>query len=255
PPPRSAAVPPSRCTSSCPTSTGWRNARWPPARNSSSRPRTCSTGTAPPSSRIPTATCGSSSPTSRTSPRRNCAAGSPRPGERAGQRPTSRGGRGTPPDGRPAASVRGPPRLQLPVVDGDRERCAPEGLVQRPGGSVERVASRADLHHLGPGGAQGREGVLAQGGADVGAAVERGHGEQRDAAVPALRDDAPRHVAREAVAGVGDGDMGVPLGCVEAGELAAVVLAPVAVLVGEDGLAHQGAEGVLVERTEGVDGE
>src|SRR5690606_13907257 len=39
------------------------------------------------------------------------------------------------------------------------------------------------------------------------------------------------------------------------GELAAVVLAPVAVLVGEDGLAHQGAEGVLVERTEGVDGE
>jgi hypothetical protein len=120
---------------------------------------------------------------------------------------------------------------------------------------VEGIASGADLHHLRPQGPHLLEGVLAQCGADVVAAVPCADGEESDAAVPALRCDGPRHVARETVLGLGDGDVGVPLGCVEPGDLPAVVLAPVAVLVGEDHLTHQGAEGLLVERAEGVDGE
>ncbi|GHE36008.1 hypothetical protein GCM10018771_15290 [Streptomyces cellulosae] len=98
-----------------------------------------------------------------------------------------------------------------------------------------------------------REDVLAEGGAEVAAAVLCRNGEVADAAVPAIGVDAPGHVTGEAVVGLGDRDVQVPLGGVELRYLATVVVTPVAVLVGEDGLADERAEGVLVERPERLD--
>lgn len=120
---------------------------------------------------------------------------------------------------------------------------------------MEAVAAGADHHHLDAVLAQVGEGVPAQRGAQPAAAVARGDRHVADLAVATDRVHHPLGEAHHLAVDLGDDDEPAVVGGVQGRQVGPVVVGPAAVLVPEDGLADGGAEGLLVEGSERVEGE
>jgi hypothetical protein len=145
--------------------------------------------------------------------------------------------------------------LQLPEVDGDVHGHASHALVEGPGRGMEGVSSSSpDGDHLDVFSGHVVEGVLAQGRAQVVAPVCRRCSEDDDVAVAPGWVDPPGDVPGDrSITGLGDGHVLVGCWVVKRGDLGAVVIGPLAVLVMEDHLSDQWPEVVLVKRAERID--
>jgi hypothetical protein len=120
---------------------------------------------------------------------------------------------------------------------------------------MERITARTDLDDLHIARLHVRERMLAERCSTSSTAVTRVNRENLDDPMVPRLVDAPGELPDELRLVFRDGNEPVVVGIVQTGHHLVIVRTPSAVLMGKNRIADDGAEGFLVKRAEGLDGE
>src|SRR4051812_9073052 len=147
-------------------------------------------------------------------------------------------------------------RLELAQVHGDRHEAEAERLIEHPRRSVEPVAAGAHAHDVDLRLSHRSYRMLAERAPEAAPARRVANREHLDVAMSAAGVDAPGDEAGDlGRVTLGYGDVLALGGIVQSGDVASIVVGPRTVLMLEHGRRDHGAEALLVERPEDLDGQ